>query len=1171
MKRILFSLLFAASFLQAIAQPVEAIPTLVGKATVSQTGSGAGYWQVAGNFTDESGYYSSSDLQVGDILFFTDAGVGYHLPITVIVSATPPSFEVRVNNAGIAGVLAVPTGPGAFYRPSAIAIGPYTSGLTGADQQTLNNYMTQLLSASGGSGGPDSTWQNITGGFLNKTPAVYVSRTGKTRAPILDKGGAVFNVEAYGVLPNGADMTSQFLALLDTVKRSGGGEIRFGRGTFRFNGKVLVPSNPTNATRNGRSVVRNVDMLWAGSGSYATGFSNPDTFSQKGTVIELYYSGDTLGRIDTRGLGRLTIRDIAFRSPVANPTPFILTTNTTLDVQSCSFTGVGVSGNETVFQLGTNGTATEYWSNGADECFQGYGSVFRNNFFNGIGTGFYLKSNANAIVIDGNTFWWRCGGYAAIRLEPVPVTIVGNVISNNLIEMNGYQYGIVLGRTSYNSLTNNNFYDNEYGSIANILHKNFPFPNRIIQGARGQSTQPDFVEQGPSGVTDYVAQGSADTSSIRPPTNFWAPIWLHQDSLAIVSGNNRKVYHLMRLLGYNNYSFGFSSPTNVSKEVYSISETNGDITKSWGNVFGRDVRVLSKGFYSITGASNYAMVDTTSSVGFNYTSLLNNSGLILSSESAQPGDHTGYGTVLSFQPYRNRTAYAGIAAIYETSNANDNLKLDFLIKTGGSIRVSTEMNARGVRVFGNYFDHFTDGVGANDRNYTWANNYFNTGYYSLLRNSGSGAVPTLNVMTFDRDGLLCVSCTDPQERMDLNGNLRIRPQSGTGTLLAALNPNGVVTRSTIPLSDVVFVTGQSIGQSVRWSGSAWAPYTPPVDVSRAGVFTTTSNSKGLVVSGDSIQLAAASVTNPGGVSTTTQTFGGAKTIQVNGSSPTTPLTLSNNSDPSGGVNFPVVLAGVPYFRVEARDSLSGGSNPLTTIYQRNSAGLMVPMIRLNGRQGIEFSNSIAMRPLNQGTGTRMVLNGLKSVYGVYGSIDTVILPKIIGTAYPATGQVVLGTSIWVNNFTQGKLVYLTAAGDVVDDGGVTRFISPANENIQFIANNAGQWTMRRTSGPAMEAVNSGTTLDYDGATPLWIGTSSTITTVNLPEIVTSNPGANQVLVGTELDITINNASSVTIARRGSDVIWRDGDASSGTSLVTTGGTFFTKKIRAVAPLTWAVK
>ena len=304
---------------------------------------------------------------------------------------------------------------------------------------------------------------------------------------------------------------------------------------------------------------------------------------------------------------------------------------------------------------------------------------------------------------------------------------------------------------------------------------------------------------------------------------------------------------------------------------------------------------------------------------------------------------------------------------------------------------------------------------------------------------------------------------------------------------------------------------------------------------------------------------------------TTQTFGGAKTIQVNGSSPTTPLTLANNTDPSGGVDFPIVLGGTQYFRVDSRDSASGGSNPLTTIYQRNAAGLMVPMIRLNGRQGIEFSNSIAFRRLSQSTGTKLTLNGLKSIYNAYGSVDTIVLPKIIGTAYPAAGEVVLGTSIWVNNITQGKLIYLTASGDVIDDGGVTRFVSPANENIHFVASNTGQWTMRRTSGPAMESVTSGTTLDYDGATPLLIGTSSTITTVNLPEIVASNPGANQVLVGTEIDITVNNAASVTISRTGSDVIWRDGDTSSGTSLVTTGGTFFTKKLRAVDSSTWAVK
>ena len=209
MKRILFSLLFAASFLQAIAQPVEAIPTLVGKATVSQTGSGAGYWQVAGNFTDESGYYSSSDLQVGDILFFTDAGIGYHLPITVIVSATPPSFEVRVNNTGITGVLAVPTGPGSFYRPSSVGLGPYTSGITDANQQTLNNYIIAKTSAaisSGGGSGVDTVSNYValrayTGPSLMVFVQDFAQTTGGVfrRVPSGSENGGTLIAAANGV------------------------------------------------------------------------------------------------------------------------------------------------------------------------------------------------------------------------------------------------------------------------------------------------------------------------------------------------------------------------------------------------------------------------------------------------------------------------------------------------------------------------------------------------------------------------------------------------------------------------------------------------------------------------------------------------------------------------------------------------------------------------------------------------------------------------------------------------------------------------------------------------------------------------------------------------------------------------------------------------------------
>lgn len=144
MKHIAF-LFFAILPFFAFGQ-VEDTPLFVGKYFGNQTGGGAGYWQVSGNFTDESGYYNAENIQVGDVLFFVDSGIGYHLPVVTIVSATGSSFTIRVNNTGITGVSAVPNGAGGIYRPnSPKGLYPYAAGLVNSDQQVLNSYLIKLI------------------------------------------------------------------------------------------------------------------------------------------------------------------------------------------------------------------------------------------------------------------------------------------------------------------------------------------------------------------------------------------------------------------------------------------------------------------------------------------------------------------------------------------------------------------------------------------------------------------------------------------------------------------------------------------------------------------------------------------------------------------------------------------------------------------------------------------------------------------------------------------------------------------------------------------------------------------------------------------------------------------------------------------------------------------
>lgn len=166
---------------------VEFTTTLVGKFSGSQTGGGSGYWEVSGNFTDESGAYDSTNIQVGDVLYFSDSGIGYFLDITTIISASPPAITFRVDNTGVTGVVAVPTQLMGIYRPTpGYDLVPYISGITFPDQQSYQNYLIKKIedALDGVSGGGAISTYNvtITGGNAGGKLTVQATGAGVTAA-----------------------------------------------------------------------------------------------------------------------------------------------------------------------------------------------------------------------------------------------------------------------------------------------------------------------------------------------------------------------------------------------------------------------------------------------------------------------------------------------------------------------------------------------------------------------------------------------------------------------------------------------------------------------------------------------------------------------------------------------------------------------------------------------------------------------------------------------------------------------------------------------------------------------------------------------------------------------------------------------------------------------------
>lgn len=282
----------------------------------------------------------------------------------------------------------------------------------------------------------------------------------------------VFDVKLYGAAGDGiADDSVAVQAAIDAAMGSDGtgtgGVIYFPPGTYRINSKISLRYNGGGP---GVSPTQ-PNVRFQGAGAEFSGQSKAPI---GGSILDLRYSG-TPAKLDTRGLGALEITGLTFASlGGSDTTPFIQTTNTTLLVHHCGFYGnTNHPGNQDAILLGgdTAGLVTINTDETETSAFQGYGTVIDSNYFNRIRRAIWGRGWTNAVVLNNNTVWSESGFTtgAAIDLDGGSGgfgQVAGNVISNNLIEMNGYAYGIRLGYAYGNSLSHNNFYDPGASSVA---------------------------------------------------------------------------------------------------------------------------------------------------------------------------------------------------------------------------------------------------------------------------------------------------------------------------------------------------------------------------------------------------------------------------------------------------------------------------------------------------------------------------------------------------------------------------------------------------------------------------------------------------------------------------------------------------------------------------------
>jgi len=198
---------------------------------------------------------------------------------------------------------------------------------------------------------------------------------------------------------------------------------------------------------------RYIGATWEVSG--ATGDTDLngvwDVTAVSGTTITFSTTNVTNG---TYNNGALTLTYAA---------PFIHTTATTLDIHGVAFVGATGQTTQDAIVLGGN-TNTYSGTPAQNDPFNGYGTVIAKNSFAYLGRGLYLRTQANGVLFEGNTFVRHGVGLVAVDCDGTNSidsggANFGNIINNNLFEGESYVYPIRLNHCQNGNFIGNGFFD----------------------------------------------------------------------------------------------------------------------------------------------------------------------------------------------------------------------------------------------------------------------------------------------------------------------------------------------------------------------------------------------------------------------------------------------------------------------------------------------------------------------------------------------------------------------------------------------------------------------------------------------------------------------------------------------------------------------------------------
>jgi len=272
-----------------------------------------------------------------------------------------------------------------------------------------------------------------------------------------------FRIEKYGAVDvtGATDSGAAVRATIAAAYAAGGGTIEFPTGVIRIDSLPMIPNN-------GAAQPVQPPMAFVGQGSHRDGGLDGSLATMAGGTILDIRDSSGIAKIDTRGRGVLTLRDLTLTNMgTADTIPFVKHTNTVLHVENVAIWGhsskSGTACDQDGFQHGTAGTG--YVVDGsATASYSGYGTTINGVYFNRIRRGIYGLRSCNALVASGLTFGFQCGADAtagAIHFDGTGDQARANQISDVIIESMGYVYPVYMVNANDNTFRGLQIWDHD--------------------------------------------------------------------------------------------------------------------------------------------------------------------------------------------------------------------------------------------------------------------------------------------------------------------------------------------------------------------------------------------------------------------------------------------------------------------------------------------------------------------------------------------------------------------------------------------------------------------------------------------------------------------------------------------------------------------------------------